>query len=249
MNNSQKLEKTITTVLEVRKSIEEPLKKQLSAAKDIEEELKISEKTLVSMGLDFQGRKPILMYSSTKYGLYQQMKYNKKMRVRTVPICFVVTLYEEELKRTFPKEEIQIPFELRGFWKMERAMKFLEDFVGFQDKIQNTLLCEYRRLKYQKVVKAADYFEILEEFVSFSTLNSKWKKEISYNGRCFVVNTRNVKLDVVPLCKILTKYYANVIRKIDGYLKYNASKLEAQNLQKIKGDFKSFMDKYFVDIA
>ena len=92
MNNSQKLEKTITTVLEVRKSIEEPLKKQLSAAKDIEEELKISEKTLVSMGLDFQGRKPILMYSSTKYGLYQQMKYNKKMRVRTVPICFVVTL-------------------------------------------------------------------------------------------------------------------------------------------------------------
>lgn len=248
MNNHQKLERTFTAVKEVRTNIEEPLKSQVAVAKSMEEKLRISQKILISMGLELQQENAILSLTSTAYGMYNVAKYNGRMRVRTVPICFLVTLYEQELKIAFPKEEIQIPFELRAFWKMERAAQLLEDFTAFQNKFQNTLLWEYRRLKRQQVAKTLEYAGILDEFVAFCTVNSKWKKQVSYNGMCVTMNVKNVKVDIVPLCKILTKYYANVIRKINRYLQASATKTEKEKLEEVKNEFKNFMDRHFISI-
>ncbi len=250
MNNKQKLKQTATIVKEVREKYIPTLNAQMSGTCNIQKKLEINQKKLVVLGLDFQETKPDIAFGSQNYSMfYRPMKLNKKLRVRAVPICFCITLYEQELQAEFPKEDIRIPYDLRGFWKMKQAIQLMEDFVNLQNNLQEILLWEYRRLKNQEKAKAAEYFKILEEFVSMGTMNSGWKKEITYHDLRFVMKTENTKLDVVPLCKILTKYYANVVAKINRYLKTSASKAEEDKLEDIKGHFTAFMEMYFINMV
>lgn len=248
MNNKQKLEQTVTRVTEIRKKYERKMITQMFAVENASKREYFNRKRVAVRGLDFQKMKPFLAFCSTQYGIYAPMKLNRKQRVRAIPICFCVTLYEQELQTEFPKDDIRIPFELRGFWKMQQAVQFMEDFVKFQNKSQEVLLWEHRRLKNQGKAKAGKYFKILEEFVSMGTLSCAWKKEITYHDMSFVMKTDNTKLDVVPLCKILTKYYANVVTRINHYMEANASNAEEQKLEDIKEDFTKLMERYFVYI-
>ena len=249
MNNKQKFQQTVLKVQETRKKYGEPLEEKIPAEDNLEKKIKLLEVRRMILGLDFQETKPDIAFGSQTYSIfYQPMKLNRKLRVRAVPICFCVTLYELEMQAEFSKEDIQIPYDLRGFWKMKQAVQLMEDFVSFQNKSQEVLLWEYRLLKYQKKAKSEEYFKILEKFISMKTVNSGFQKEISYHDLCFIINTENVKLDVVPLCKILTKYYANVVTTINHYLKTSASKAEEQKLEDIKADFTEFMEKHFVNI-
>lgn len=249
MNNKQKLKRTATRVKEIREKYERLLTVQMSGTWNLSKKLEINKKKLVLFGLDFQETKPDIAFCSQTYSMvYRPMKLNRKLRVRAVPICFCVTLYEQELQATFPKEDIQIPYDLRGFWKMRQAVELMEDFVKFQNKSQEVLLWEHRRLKHEEKAKAAEYFKILEEIIEMKTSNCDLKKEISYHNMEFVINTENVKLDVVPLCKILTKYYANVVTRINRYLKASASKAEGDRLVGIEEDFRALMEHYFIKI-
>lgn len=248
MNNKQKLKQTATRVKEVREKYEEPITQQMRATDDASKKLEINEKRLVLRTLDFQEMKPNLEFCSMTYGIYAPLKLNKKLRVRAVPICFLVTLYEQELQATFPKEDIQIPYDLRGFWKMQQAVGLMEDFVKFQNKSQQILLWEHRRLQHEGKAKAAEYYKIVEEFIVMGNKKEEMNQEITYHDMHFVMKTDNTKLDVVPLCKILTKYYANVVMKINRYLKASASKAERNKLIGIEGDFRAFMEHYFIKI-
>lgn len=249
MNNKQKLKQTATRVKEVREKHLLTLNAQMSGTCNIPKKLEINQKKLAILGLDFQETKPDIAFGSQTYSMfYRPMKLNKKLRVRSVPLCFCVTLYEQELQAEFPKEDIRIPYDLRGFWKMRQAIQLMEDFVSLQNRSQEVLLWEHRRLENQEKAKAAEYFKILEEFLAMGTSSCKFKKEITYHDLHFIINTENTKLDVVPLCKILTKYYANVVTRINRYLKANASKAEEQKLEDIKADFTKFMEKHFVNI-
>lgn len=248
MNNKQKLEQTINEVKEFRSKHERILRRGIEQTQSYCERGRLEQKLLVLEELEFLMKKPYFIFCSINYDSYRLYICNRKRRIRAVPICFCVTLYEQELQAAFPKEEIQIPYDLRGFWKMQQAVQLMEEFVKFQNKSKEVLLWEYRRLKHEEKAKAAEYFKILEEFVTMGTLSSGWKKEITYHDLRFIINTQNVKLDVVPLCKILTKYYANVVMKINRYLKASASKAEEDRLVGIEEDFRTLMEHYFVKI-
>lgn len=249
MNNKQKFKQTATRVKEIREKYEKSLAAQMSGTWNLSKKQEINRKKLILFGLDFQETKPDIAFGSQTYSLfYRPLKLNRKLRVRAIPICFCVTLYEQELQATFPKEDIQIPYDLRGFWKMQQAVGLMEDFVKFQNRSQEVLLWEHRRLKHEEKAKAAEYFKILEEFLPMETKSCRWKKEITYHDMHFVMKTDNTKLDVVPLCKILTKYYANVVTRINQYLKASASKAEEEKLVGIEEDFRAFMEHYFIKI-
>ena len=249
MNNVQKLKQTVLKVQEIRKKYGEPLEEQIQAEDNLKKKIRLLEARRATLELDFLGTKPYYTFCSTNYGCYRPFKCNKRKRILPVPMCYCVSLYQYDLEKAFPEGDVQIPFTLRGFWKMEQAVQFLEDFVKFQNKAQNRLLWEHRRLENQGKAKAKKYFKILDEFILVKTTNAKWEKEISYGDSKFVINTKNVKLDVVPLCKMLTRYYANVITKIDQYLETSASKAETTVLENIKEEFTKFMEQYFINVV
>lgn len=249
MNNKQKLKQTATRAKEIREKYKESLAAQKPGTWNLSKRQEINRKELIVFGLDFQETKPYIAFGSQTYSIFcQPLKLNKKLRVRAVPICFCVTLYEQELQATFPKEDIQIPYDLRGFWKMQQAVQFMEDFVKFRNKSQNILLWEHRRLKHEEKAKAAEYYKIVKEFIAMGSKKDEWKQEITYHDMSFVMKTDNTKLDVVPLCKIFTKYYANVVMKINRYLKASASKAEEDKLVGIEEEFRVLMERYFVKI-
>lgn len=248
MKNVQKLIQTQNRVKEIREKYLPPLREQTVTETNATKRFKIYKQISIVSGLDFCEEEKFFQFWSRTYGLYQQKKQKSKRRVYAIPICFCVTLYEYELQKTFPKEKIQIPYTLRGFWEMEKAVRLVEDLVRIQNEAQYVLLRQYRILKHQKKAKAAEYFKILEEFVAMSILNANGRKEISYGDTRFIMNMRNVKLDVVPLCKMLTRYYANVVRRINTYLQNDASEIEKRQLLEIKKALKVFMKKYFISI-
>lgn len=246
MNNVQKLQQTVDKTQEVRRKSARGVKQRIDKAETYTQRHSLEKKLLVLDELEFLRGKPYFIFCSTNYGSYRPHICNRRRRIQPIPICFCVTLYEQELQAAFPGADIQIPYTLKGFWKMKKALELLEYFTKFQNKTQEVLLWEYRSLKKSGKAKAEEYVKILNEFVSMRTINSGWKRIISYNDLQFKLNTENVKLDVVPLCKLLTCYYANVVRQIDHYEERYAANWEKEKLEKIKGDFAEFMEKYFV---
>lgn len=237
MNNQQKFAKVVTEVAEMR----EECKVHLASKTDKEQ----TEKRLVLEELDFKRQwDPMFMFCSIDYGTYIQMKWNKKKRIQAIPICFFVTLYEADVKRAFPKEDIQISYTLTGFWKMERAVSLLEDFVHLQNEWQNTLLWGARRLAQISQKKSQKYVEIINGFLLLTVTHNGWKDMIFYEGEMkFCLNKTNVKLNVVPLCKLLTTYYVSVTRKIDEYTsQYTDGK---EQLKEFHTALTEFMTKYF----
>lgn len=237
MNNQQKFAKIVTEVTGTRKRC----KQYLETQKDKEQ----PETRMVLEELDFKRQwDPHFTFCSTDYGMYTQMKWNKKRRIQAIPICFFVTLYELDVKRAFPKQDIQIPYTLTGFWKMERAVSLLEDFVHLQNEWQNTLLWGARRLAQISRKKSQKYVEIINSFLLLTVTHNGWKDMIFYEGDMkFCLNKTNVKLNVVPLCKLLTTYYVSVTRKIDEYTsQYTDGK---EQLKKSHTALTEFMTKYF----
>lgn len=240
VNNQQKFAKIVTEVTGTR----DRCKQYLETQTDKEQQ----EKRLVLEELDFKHQwDPYFTFCSTDYGMYTQMKWNKKRRIQAIPICFFVTLYELEVKRAFPKEDIQIPYTLRGFWKMEKAINLLEEFIHFQNKWQRILFWEVIKLQRRNQKKASQYAKVIDEFTTVKITISGWKDFVFYQTDLkFCLNKTNVKLDIVPLCKLLTTYYVNVVRKIDWYINQYATKAEEERLQELQEELADFMEKYFI---
>lgn len=243
MTNKQKLKQIVTNLKEMRhKKFLEGLKNEVNGTKA---QMEYIRKIMVVTELEFLEKKPYITFYNDIHGYYTQPICNRKKRIWAVPLCFLITLYEEDLKMILPEKKIQIPYTLRGFWKMEKAVEMLEEFIRLQNECQNTLLWETRRLSKISKKKEKAYSKILDEFVAMRISYNGWKTEICYNDLQFRLNKKNVKLDVVPLCKLLTIYYVRVVSQMEHYAKTYANRQEKEKLKAIKSDFSKFMEKYF----
>lgn len=247
MNNKQKFEQLVTQISQLKKRYQE---EDLKSIRSIRKRNSLEEKILVLKGLEFSDEKPIFSFNSTRYGLFcTQMNWNSRKRIRAVPICFFVTLYEHELKRMFPKEDIQIPYTLKGFWAIRQANKFVEEFIHLQNGCQSMLLWESRTMSKENAAKVKAYGEILNEFAKLRILTGAWEYKISYETEdlAFKINKKNMKLNVVPLCRLLTLYYARVSDKIHNYVERYSTKREEETLERVRNSLWDFMEKYFAE--
>lgn len=250
MTNKQKINKTRTIINEVRERYQKDLEKQKVEAKKIKSQKEAVKKMMILTEFEFPKQKPFVTFFSETYGYHTQLICNRKKRIQAVPLCFLVTLYEQELRAVFPKKNIQIPYTLRGFWKMEKAVELVDEFVRLQNECERVLLWEKRRLSKENKNKAKACAKILNEFVSIEISHNGMTTTVSYRisnkeKQLFKLNKENVKLDVVPLCKMLTCYYARVLRQIDHYVETYAYKWEKEKFETIKTNLSKFMEKYF----
>ena len=248
MNNKQKLAETCASIKAVQGKYEVRLERQKEVNEDFKTLRELTEKMVILQELEIpkvDTYKTYVTFFNEKYDYHVQQICNRKKRIWAGPLCFLVTLYEQDLKMAFPEEEIQIPYTLRGFWKMDKAVKLEEDFVRFQNEAQQILLWETRRLSRISKKKEKAYSKILDEFVTMRISYNGWKDEVCYNDLRFRLNKKNVKLDVVPLCKLLTIYYVRVVDQMEHYAKTYANQQEKEKLEAIKSAFSKFMEKYF----
>lgn len=251
MKNEEKFQQVVKSVEAVKQQYEAQVEEKLAFSESKRKKNKLEEKLLILKELEFPITKPTFSFHSTYYGFYTQMKYNKKRRVNAVHICFFVTLYEQELKTAFPKakEQIQIPYTLRGFWEMERAVMFVQELIHLQDECQNILMWEERRIRIKisgKKKKMESYKKISNKLNLLKVSSNGTQCCIQYEDKDFNINKQNTKLDVVPLCKLVTCYYANVQKRINCYNLKHAIDDETKKLEKVEEAFQGFMEKYFV---
>ncbi len=179
-------------------------------------------------------------------GDYMETFFKKRRRLNVVPMCFLVQLYNEGT-HTKEKEESNdstIPFELKSFWKMEKA----EELVGDLNKViwkQQSLLqdiydaCDSteRRKKVEEALELVNSLKILPP--------KEGKIEIHFSDLKFIVNTKNVKLNVVPLCKMLVKYYVQFITCINNACESFENMRIENALHSLENNMQKFMEKYF----
>lgn len=130
---------------------------------------------------------------------------------------------------------------------MEKAVNLLEEFIHFQNKWKRNLFWEAIKLQRRNQKKASQYAKVIDEFTTVNITIGGWKDFVFYQTDLkFCFNKTNVKLDIVPLCKLLTTYYVNVVRKIDWYINQYATKAEEERLQELQKELADFMEKYFI---
>ena len=251
MKNEEKFQQVVKSVEAVKQQYGAQVEEKLAFSESERKRNKLEDKLLILKELEFPITKPTFTFFSPCYGEYIQMKYNRKKRINAVHICFFVTLYEQELKVAFSKakEEIEIPYTLRGFWKMERAVTFVQELIHLQDECQIILMWEERRIRIKisgKKKKMESYKKISNELNLLKVSGSGTQCCIQYGDKEFNINKQNTKLDIVPLCKLVTIYYVNVQKRIDRYNQKHATDYETKKLEKVEDAFQKFMEKYFV---
>lgn len=70
---------------------------------------------------------------SDKLGSYIEELFNKRNRLNVISACFLVTLYNEQMRIKDNTDESIIPFELKSFWKMQKA-------IGLLGEVSNILM-------------------------------------------------------------------------------------------------------------
>lgn len=164
-----------------------------------------------------------LIFFSDKLGNYSVPMFIKRMRLNVVPLCFLVESYNQQIKvLNMPNAKV-IPFDLKAFWKMSTALELVGDLSHmlmtqklFLQKLRNEQIPENRKKKIEDALKLVESLKILQP--------KDGKIEIQYLKSKFIVNTNNVKLNIIPLCKILVQYYIqyviymdNIYKSIDNY--------------------------------
>ncbi len=181
-----------------------------------------------------------LVLFGDNFGDYMEGFFKKRKRLNVVPMCFLVQLYNEHVK----ENEKHIPFDLKSFWKMEKA----EDLVADLNKViwkQKLVLqnvydkCESpkQRQKVEEALKLVNSLEILPP--------EEGKLKIHFSELKFTVNTKNVKLDIVPLCKLLVKYYVQFITCIANTCESLENMRMEHMLRSLENSMQKFMEGYF----
>ncbi len=179
---------------------------------------------------------------SDKLGSYIEGIFNKRNRLNVVPACFLVQLYNEQNVIKNGISQKTIPFELKSFWKMEKEIEFIGELSHILLK-QKLLL---QSLSKEAVNNKEIIAKALEIVNSLQILPPKeGKVSIQFMEEKFNVNTNNSKLDIIPLCKIIVKYYVKFVTCMDtAYESFNTH-YNKQRVRKSRQEFKEFMDKYF----
>ena len=254
MNNAKKFNLTVEAVSELQKQIlafQEEANKLKGDGEGSYKYLNAISKVLSTSSLSIDMKKGIISIN-IKGIYYAQPIYLKRRRINAVPSCFLIQLYKEVLKEEkLRKEElVDIPFELKGFWKIEKALEFFEELNGRKlfwiRDIQR--ITNYKRENKEKVDEALN--GLSEAIETFEILPSKKGCiEIKMNDESFNVRTRNMKLNIVPLCKVIVTYYVTIINQIEECKNVGAKyKYIDVNrvIMNIMNDFDMLVDKYFM---
>lgn len=206
-------------------------------------------KVLSVSSLSINNEKAIISFCSD--GLYYaQPIWVRKRRINAVPSCFLIQLYKQKLKEAkLRKDEwIDIPFELRGFWKMDQALKFVDELNRMQllwilniYRIRN-----YKRENAEKVKAAlSDLSKTIEALEILPP--KKGCIKVKKQEESFIVRTKNMKLDVVPLCKLFATYYVSIVSKIEECTKVAENDVIVDGVMtKIIEDFEVLIKNYFM---
>lgn len=181
---------------------------------------------------------------SDKLGNYVEALFNKRNRVNVISACFLVTLYNEQMNIKNNKNEPTIPFELKSFWKMQKAIRLVGEVSNIIMK-QKLLLqnlnkaCSFdnQRNAINKTLKVVNALHILPP--------EDGKIVIEFLEEKFTVDANNVKLDIVPLCKILVKYYVQFITRIDEIYESFNTYYNRKRVYNARCEMEKCMREYF----
>lgn len=179
-------------------------------------------------------------------GDYMETFFKKKKRLNVVPMCFLVQLYNEQTQKNEEEEsnDSTIPFELKSFWKMEKA----EDLIGDLNKViwKQKLVLQNVYDKCETLEQRQKIEDALEFVNSLKILPPEAGKiEIHFSELKFTINTKNVKLNIVPLCKLLVKYYVQFITCISDTCESFGNMRIDHMLHSLENSMQKFMEIYF----
>lgn len=246
MNNVKKFDLTKAGIVKLKEQLKEEADKLFNEKKESTKEyISMVYKMAYLEGLLINKRK-----ATISYGGYIQLIWVKKRRINVVPCCFIIHLYKEELKKEhFTEEELDnIPFELRGFWDMDKTLKFLNEFnekkLLWTRNIQRIM--NYKRdNKYDIDTALSNLTEAIEAVEILPP--KKGRVEVDMNEKSFIVKTKNMKLNIVPLCKMIVAYYVSIISKIQDCEDVGEKDNDVKRVtKKIMEDFDVIIGKYFM---
>lgn len=255
MNNMAKFNETQKALKNFQKQISYLEEK---AQEKLEKEGAFSKKylnafleALQTKELTINEKDKIVNFDSITLGSYTQFIWKNKIGMYVVPLCFLFQLYKEnlEVKEILDdKGKIDIPFTLKGFWQMDKAVKLLNDIMTVQIDAAQLVEKQIRENKKDKR-KVKDLKKILQviESLEIFVINNPKKRlyQVKFEEHLFNVNRKNRKLDVVPLCKMLTSYYVRIIDYIEDYKKLLGNAENKEDICKIQDSYKKLMEKYF----
>lgn len=180
------------------------------------------------------------------FGDYVEVMFKKRRRLNIVPLCFLVQLYNEQVKMCGEavEDELVIPFELRSFWKMRRAKELVGDLLKvileqkmLLQNLEDRCISEEQSRQIEEAMGVVDSLKVLPP--------EKGKVEIRFLESKFRVNTKNVKLDIVPLCKLLVQYYAQFTICMDKTCEAFENLRDKQEIYHAEGEMQRLMERYF----
>lgn len=211
--------------------------------------MKVIRKIMYIGGLSIDNKKDIISFNVDGIH-YVQHIHVRRRRINVVPCCFLIQLYKEKLKgaNLKPNEYADIPFELRGFWKMDKVLQLLKELSRMQISCTRSIqrMLNYKDGNTKKVKEALKNLgKAIEELKILSP--QQGCIEVMAGDEKFTVKMRNTKLDVVPLCKFVATYYIVIIEKIAICAKVTTDELVVnQAMAKMLNDFESLMKEYFI---
>lgn len=254
MNNNQKFKETKKALIVFQKELEhfeeEASKKEKEVGIESNEYFKAFLTTLRTKELSFDKKGYFVRFESNVFGDYIQPVWRKKNRLNVVPICFLIHLYTEnlEVKEITDEKQTEIPFTLRGFWQMEKAEKFVNELIQLQLDFAGIIYhqIEENAIRKTRVKKLNKILEVLES-LEIKVINDSKKQqyEITFEDQFFKVNKKNRKLDVVPLCKMITSYYVRAINYLEDYKKLLGKIQYKYEINEMELSFMKMMEKYF----
>lgn len=254
MNNIKKFKETQKALREFQKQtscLEEQAQKELEGKGAFSKDyFKAFLKALQTKELTIDHKNKVVVFQSTELGDYRQPIWRSKRGLYVVKLCFLFQLYKENLEVRENEEIniIDIPFTLRGFWQMDEAVALLNDMMSVQidaaaivDKQIRDNKKDKRRVKELKKI-----LQVIESLEIFAVNNEKKQMyQVQFESKVFNVNRKNRKLDIVPLCQMLTSYYVRIVDYIEDYKKLLGVTEDKEDICKIKDSYKQLMEKKF----
>lgn len=247
MKNTEKWTKTLNEIFNLSKDVQTNIEvKELQNRVIRRQNIMYKPNNSESEDISISVNNVSLVLFGDNLGDYMETFFKKRKRLNVVPMCFLVQLYNEQMQ--IKNEEVDsdsvIPYELKSFWKMEKA----EDLAGDLNKViwKQQLVLQNIYDKYESPEHRQKVAEALELVNSLKILPPKGGKvEIHFSELKFIVNTKNVKLNIIPLCKLLVKYYVQFIDCISNTCESFEDMRTERMLRSLENSMQNFMERYF----
>lgn len=245
MKNIQKWQKTEKVIFDLpadtKKEMDfNELRKRSISKPDIDEKANNPEYENVTIMI----KSATLRLFSDKLGSYIEALFNKRNRLNVISACFLVSLYNEQMRVKDNTHEQIIPFELKSFWKMQKAVVLVGEVSNIIMKqklllqsLNKTCALDNQKKAIESTLEVVNALHILPP--------EDGKIVIEFLEEKFTVDANNVKLDIVPLCKILVKYYVKLITCIDeAYESFNTY-YNKKRIYNTRSEMGKLMEEYF----